>query len=311
MDYILSFNLKQVWEFILNNKDWLFSGIGIILVAKVIKLIYGFICIKGKTVKDLISTVKEDGIYNKCELAKALRIDDSIKTYFSEYSDYLLIQYGSSVKTDNITPNDYDFIVLLLGHPKDDDKEIHHIGSYPDIVDDADSKTKVDVVFRDYNSFLFAACSGMPYENSVILNSKLLHGHQGYYEWLKNITKNILIDRDFLLRRFEDKILTEKKVYDVEKKYGSNKYDLVRSGYYYTTSLLQKKQIANYDKVLTQNSVVGLSDVVKLAEVFDNKYLKTKYHKLVSILKRSVDIDNEITSNDIDDLLKNILEDTE
>lgn len=82
-----------------------------------------------------------------------------------------------------------------------------------------ENKTKIDIVFRDYLSFLFAACSGMPYENSVICNSKLLNGHRGYYQWLINITKNELMDRDFLLRRFENKLISEKEVFDKEVKY--------------------------------------------------------------------------------------------
>lgn len=51
----------------------------------------------------------------------------------------------------------------------------------------------------------------MPYENSVIITGKLLKGHIGYFQWLKNITKNQLYDRDFLIRRFEDKISIENK----------------------------------------------------------------------------------------------------
>lgn len=309
-DYILDLSFRKLIHLLSDNfgviMNFLFSGIGITIVGALIKRFFPFR--SGKSVRDLIKDVKQEGIRNSCELAKALRIDDTVKKSFSEYNDYLLIQYGSSTRTDNVTPNDYDFIVLLLGHPIDNDKEMHHVGSYPTLTEDTDSKTKVDIVFRDYTSFLFAACSGMPYENSIIVNSRLLHGHQGYYEWLKNITKNILIDRDFLLRRFEDKIIIEKELYDTEKKvHGINNYDLIRTGYYYTTSLLQRKMIANLTKVLNQDSVVHMANVLNLTDLFSSDHLKDIYKSLVDLLKRSTHTD-QISSNDIDKLLSSILE---
>lgn len=311
-DYILDLSFRKLYHLISENfvviLNFLFSGVGLTILGALVKRFYPFRT--GKSVQELIKDVKQNGIRNNSGLAKALRIDATIKRSFPEYRDYLLIQYGSSIRTDNVTPNDYDFIVLLLGHPVDNDKEMHHVGSYPAITEDTDtdSKTKVDIVFRDYTSFLFAACAGMPYENSVIVNSRLLHGHRGYYEWLKNITKNILIDRDFLLRRFEDKIIIEKELYNTEKKIPSiNKYDLIRTGYYYTTSLLQRKKIASLDKVLNQESVVPMANVLELAELFRDIHLKEVYCNLVNLLKRSANTD-EISSNDIDELLSSILE---
>ncbi|MBU3175887.1 hypothetical protein KPL47_05845 [Clostridium estertheticum] len=112
-----------------------------------------------------------------------------------------------------------------------------------------------------------------------------------------------------MLRRFDDKILIEKEVYNNEKKYGIDNYDLARAGYYYTSSLLQKKIITKLSKILTQNSIAGLSNVLNLADSFSSEHLKNKYNDLVNLLKRSVQINVEISSRDIDELLNNILED--
>ena len=61
--------------------------------------------------------------------------------------------------------------------------------------------------YRDYLSFLFAASAGMPYENSVITDGKLIIGQEGYYQWILNITKNIL----FAVEKFDRKSKFQKK----------------------------------------------------------------------------------------------------
>lgn len=194
--------------------SFLFGGCGLTVLAKV------FVTIKigKKKISELVISVKDKGLYKECDIVKKLKVEETIKEDFPEYSDYLFVQYGSSVDVSHgEEPNDYDFIVLLLGHPKDNVKHIHNSGSYPYEDNSKKEATNVDIVYRDYLSFLFAACAGMPYENSIIVNSKLLNGHKGYYVWLENISKNILIDRDFLLRRFDEKILSERETYYNEK----------------------------------------------------------------------------------------------
>lgn len=81
----------------------------------------------------------------------------------------------------------------MLGIPKNGKRYLHNKGTTSS--DDVSSKeniNQVDIVYRDYLSFLYAASAGMPYENSVIITGKLLKGHIGYFQWLKNITKNQL-----------------------------------------------------------------------------------------------------------------------
>ena len=149
----------------------------------------------------------------------------------------------------------------------------------------------MDIVFRDYLSFLFAASAGMPYENSVITGGQLIKGPEGYFQWLRNITKNNLFDRDFLVRRYQDKISIEKqefqKCMNEHNKYGHDKYYIIRSGYYYITSLLQLNRIIKSKKVMVQSEIVQLSKVRNFYKDFDNEEIREKYIQLVENLKRN------------------------
>lgn len=244
----------------------------------------------------------------KEDVVTRLNIKEHMRVHFPEYNEnFLLIQYGSSTIPDGTLPNDYDFIVLMLGYPENEARYIHNKGTLNDI-SDGSNKDQFDIVYRDYLSFLFAASSGMPYENSVITDGKLISGHEGYFQWLKNITQNILFDRDFLVRRFEDKITVEKqefkKCLNEHEKFEHDKYYVVRSGYYYITSLLQLNRIKNSKKVILQDEVVSLSKVKNLYTDLVNDTIKKKYENLVMQLKRNSDSDIEI--NDIKEILKSI-----
>lgn len=244
------------------------------------------------------------------ELDKSLEIKDTMRRNFPEYSDYLLIQYGSSVEANNRLPQDYDFIVLMLGIPKEGRRYLHNKGtSGSDDVSSKENINQVDIVYRDYLSFLYAASSGMPYENSVITTGKLLKGHTGYFQWLKNITKNQLFDRDFLIRRFEDKISTEKQEFQKclfeNEKFEHEKYYVIRAGYYYITSLLQLNHIKKFDKVIFQNDVVVLSKVRIFYDDFKNKNIQNKYIYLVECLKRNRSVE-DISIQDIKDILQEL-----
>ena len=230
----------------------------------IITIIVGFFIRSLKKSKELVKpTINEllnNTDYNsknwKEEIDKVLEIKTTVERHFPEYKDYLLIQYGSSVIPDNKLPSDYDFIVLLLGYPIEGNRYMHNKGTISDESNET-NKDQVDIVFRDYLSFLFAASAGMPYENSVIYNGKLVKGHQGYFQWLKNITKNILFDKDFLIRRFKEKIIAEKQEFHKCLKeceeFGHDEYYVIRAGYYYITSILQLRRIQNFEKVITQN----------------------------------------------------------
>lgn len=213
-EIVSSFNdlISAIGVWLSINRDSILAGIISTVILGIIgKTIY-FLLNKPKEIHELLRTNNFNDLDWIEELDKALEIKDTMKRNFPEYSDYLLIQYGSSVDANSKLPQDYDFIVLMLGFPKEGRRYLHNKGTGGlDDVSSKENKFDVDIVYRDYLSFLYAATAGMPYENSVIVNGRLLKGHKGYFQWLKNITQNHLYDRDFLIRRFEDKIATEKQ----------------------------------------------------------------------------------------------------
>jgi hypothetical protein len=288
----------------LNEQSTAFSGWAVALITGIIGIIS--IALKatkkrGRDISEIINNAKSDGIYKKSELPKELRIKETMKETFPEYKDFLLIQYGSSVNSNNSLPSDFDFIVLMLGYSKKEVKFMHNKGTTNQI-SDSSNITHVDVVYRDYLSFLFAASAGMPYENSVIANGKLVDGHEGYYCWLKNITKNILFDRDFLVRRFDEKIIVEKEEYIKCKnemtKFNHDVYYVIRAGYYYITSIMQREKIKSFDKVINQKDVISLAIVSNFYDSFRNPKIKNKYFNLVENLKRN----NSYTTISVEDI---------
>lgn len=300
-------NAIRVWFFA--NLDSILASIVASVVLAIIVRIILFVINKPKELHELLKIKNFNDLDWIEELDKSLGIKDTMKRNFPEYSDYLLVQYGSSVDANSILPQDYDFIVLMLGFPKHGRRYLHNKGTNGlDDISSKENKFDVDIVYRDYLSFLYAATAGMPYENSVIVNGKLLKGHKGYFQWLKNITQNHLYDRDFLIRRFEDKIATEKQELDKcifeNKEFNHDKYYVIRAGYYYITSLLQLKYIKKFDKVFFQKDVVELSKVRMFYKDFNGE-IRDKYEKLVECLKRNSSI-NDISIADVEDILHEI-----
>lgn len=290
-----------------SNSNGIFVGLVTTFIAWIIYNIYKYIKSKPKELVELLLSPSNfnERDYGK-ELSKALKIDDIMQGNFPEYTDYILIQYGSSVEVDGTLPKDYDFIVLMMGFPKEGRRYLHNKGTNPGDGTYRKSDIDVDIVFRDYLSFLYAASSGMPYENSIIVNGKLIKGNLGYFQWLKNITMNLMFDRDFLIRRYKDKIIIEKqefqKCLNEHEKYEHDKYYVIRSGYYYVTSLLQLSRIEKFEKVFFRDDVISLSKVRLFYNDFDDENLKNKYMQLVECLKRNSPLDN-ISIDDIKLLL--------
>ncbi len=158
--------------FTVNLNGIVVSIVAAIILAMIVRVVRYFIN-KPKELADLLLSPSNfnERDYGK-ELVKALKIDDIMQDHFPEYTDYILIQYGSSVDADGTLPKDYDFIVLMMGFPKEGRRYLHNKGTNPGDGTYKKNEIDVDIVFRDYLSFLYAASAGMPYENSVIANGK-------------------------------------------------------------------------------------------------------------------------------------------
>lgn len=277
-------------NFLKNNYASVITGLIATAIGCMVAWIWKNVKNAPQSINDLLNNIDYNNLNWKDDLDKALQVKQTMKSSFPEYKNYLLIQYGSSVSPDSTLPSDYDFIVLMLGYPESEVRYMHNKGTISDI-SDGENKYHVDIVFRDYLSFLFAASAGMPYENSVIAGGQLIKGPEGYFQWLRNITINNLFDRDFLVRRYQDKISIEKqefqKCMNEHEKYGHDKYYVIRSGYYYITSLLQLNRIIRSEKVMVQGEIVQLSKVRNLYEDISNEDIRKKYIQLVENLKRN------------------------
>ncbi len=311
-DIIDAFNvlIEAIKSWAMLNKDSILSSIvAAIIFAIIIKIITYFIK-KPKELRELLNSNNFNDRDFGEELSKSLGVQETMRRNFPEYTDYLLIQYGSSVEPDGKLPQDYDFIVLMLGFPSEGRRYLHNKGTNG--VDDISTRENmfdIDIVYRDYLSFLYAATAGMPYENSIIVNGKLIKGQEGYFQWLKNITQNLLYDRDFLIRRFEDKIAIEKQEFQKclfeKENFEHEKYYVVRAGYYLVTSLLQLEHIKKFEKVFFRDDVVELSKVRTFYADFKQEELKNEYIQLVECLKRNTSL-NDISIDGIQKLLAEI-----
>jgi hypothetical protein len=87
-------------------------------------------------------------------------------------------------------------------------------------------------------------------------------------------------------------------------------YYVIRSGYYYITSLLQLNRIKKFDKVIFQNQIIELSKVRNFYSDFNIDESKKKYEQLVENLKRNNNIDM-ISIDDINIVLNDISVDIE
>jgi len=300
--------LKCITKFWNKNHNDLIVGVLILLMGWIATKLWLAMKKVPQNINELLNSIDQQSENWKEELTSALRIKETMHSRFPEYKDFLLIQYGSSVKADNNLPSDYDFIVLMLGYPENEVRYMHNKGTMSDI-SNSENKNHIDIVFRDYLSFLFAASAGMPYENSVITGGKLIKGHEGYFQWLNNITKNILFDRDFLVRRFNDKIAIEKeeflKCLNEHNEFEHDKYYVIRAGYYYITSLLQLNKIKSFEKVVIQKEVVELANVRNFYQTFQDDKIKNKYIMLVESLKRN-NVYEQLTIDDIKMILSKL-----
>lgn len=109
--------MKAIGAWLSSNRDSIISGIVATVILGIVVRSVSYVIKKPKELNELLKTNNFNDLNMIEELDKSLQIKDTMKRNFPEYSDYLLIQYGSSVDANNQLPQDYDFIVLMLGFP--------------------------------------------------------------------------------------------------------------------------------------------------------------------------------------------------
>lgn len=141
------------------NRNMILYDLVIAVILWIIGRIIVFIYNKPKEIHELLKVNNfNDSDWIK-ELEKSLEIKDTMKRNFPEYTDYLLIQYGSSVDANSKLPQDYDFIVLMLGFPKEGRRYLHNKGTKGQ--DDVSSQEKnlmsilfIEIISRFYMQLL-------------------------------------------------------------------------------------------------------------------------------------------------------------
>lgn len=252
-----------------------------------------------KTVKIFFMTfARKDSVLDNKNFNNSNVIDElnefepkkTLKEFFPSYKSSIVLQYGSSIRNTTGSFRDKDFIILLVGHPTEKERIMLHEGHSPSL---GVEQNNIDVVFRDYNSFLFSLIAGMPYEHSVIRWCKVKRGHKGYILWLKNLAKNILIDRDYLVKRIEERIIEQKNLF-VKYNKDSDFYEICREGYFLVSYIIQKNWIKKQSKVLRHKQISDIALTDNMKNVIENETLKEDYLQIVSYLKR----DSMVISND-------------
>jgi hypothetical protein len=226
-----------------------------------------------------------------------------IRKYFKRYNHFIVLQYGSSIRdpyNKKAKNNDVDFIVLLVGYPTDKELKIIHNGNIPSF----GLSKNFDVVYRDYNSFLFALIAGMPYEHSILKWHKIRKGDEGYIFWLQQLARNILIDRDYLINELNNrqkKLSTEwhEVIQDLTKF-----YEICRIGYFLVCGRLQIRRLEYMNKSLRTNDVSELAIADHLIKEISNDQFKLKFNSLIKYLKRqSLPVNSEGIIEDVEFLM--------
>ncbi|MCP4142297.1 MAG: hypothetical protein GY755_18835 [Chloroflexi bacterium] len=301
---------ENIKDFLIKNNKWIFDGIGTAIVLFILNIIHKRSTRKELSFDSILDNLKNahntSEQYIRSDFLELVNVKKILKRHYPDYKDFIVIQYGSSVRNNVLNPNDYDFIVLLLGHNTQGDLHSFEVGTSPEKL--IPGMKEIDVVFRDYSSFLFALVSGMPYENSVIKNGKIVYGPKGYFLWLKRIARNILIDRDFLLRRFEnEKISIEKQVWN-SMKGAYDTYEIVRSAYYLVSSLLQRNKIRQMDEVIFHKDIAKIALVANLKDDITDTEQRETFDLLVQSLKRrTIPKNDRMFLNNIEDIINALL----
>lgn len=206
-------------------------------------------------------------------------VNKRIQNKFGGYSEYLIIRFGSSLE-DKI-PRDYDYLVLLMGQVGEDERvELHEGGAFGN----GSGEKSIDIIFRDYNSFIFGLVTGMPFEHSIIHNSILVLGEKGFYKWLERIGKNIRIDNKFLVDEL-NKRYQEYKDYLNSNINLTYDYTFVVQLYLLMVTLLQIVYLKSLPIIIHHSDIMPIC-LPHIISKFLKGEIKDSFEYITSIYKR-------------------------
>jgi len=131
--------IESVYKFFTDNMEWVFSGIGTSIVFALVPLAWWVVRhynreqLSFDSILDSLKNAEHSsGIYVESDFLELVNVEKILKKHYPDYDDFIVVQYGSSVRHDVLNPNDYDFIVLLLGHSTDHNLHTFKVGTKPE-----------------------------------------------------------------------------------------------------------------------------------------------------------------------------------
>lgn len=212
---------------------------------------------------------------------------------------YLLIRFGSSVTSKN--PRDTDYVVLVHGKASE---EISRYKQGTVLKGDELLPDTFDVQVIEFDSFWAGIIKGKPFELSVALEGRVEEAHnmpEFYWDWLKTLANNILVDCPVLYNTLEDELQLLSKEYFASQLHfrkmdidDENRkiilYNLIISGYHWACHLVQMKCLLKSDGEFTQGpTLLALSKPATLFNMIESVDGKKLFKTTVEFFKREYD----------------------
>lgn len=272
------------WSLLGNETFWVALG----SLATVLSAMAGFLALRAnqrpRDYRQLEKVVQKKGSQTDIDQVVLAIVRRVVRRYFKHYSDFILLRYGSSVDVRARQPRDYDYLVLLLGYAEEDNrKEFLHGDAF--VFDKYG--IAIDVLYKDYASFLFATIAGMPYEHSALARSYMISGNEGYIKWLDRLRTNIQIDSQYVLEVLMDRIKTLNKEIE-DDLVGSCDYATIMKLYSLASALAQVEAISAFPNPCTTHHMVAIADSDQVLAMLQEGDFKDAYRTLLRYFKREV-----------------------
>lgn len=217
------------------------------------------------------------------DLSVSVLIRHRIRKQFKGYKDHVTLRYGSSIELGAKHPMDFDYMVLLLGYAEENTKVQYQHG---DAFDLEKIGKYVDIQYKDYNSFIFALVSGMPYEHGVINNCYFMEGNEGYLSWLKKIQQNVEIDRDYAIQKLLEQCKEYNKIIEDELALGNCEYSTIIALYSLASCVVQIDCYRSFPKKCSYKYILPLTKTENLINFLPAGQFKDAFTEIVKYFKR-------------------------
>jgi hypothetical protein len=131
--------------------------------------------------------------------------------------------------------------------------------------------------------------AGMPYEHSVIHHHAYIDGDRGYLNWLRALSSNIIIDRDYLIRALSDRIQEFKDTIDNDLVVGPS-YSTVIALYFFASTLIQIPYFQALPSELRSQHITPVALPEHLLRIIADPEIHKTFLKIYQYYKRELSI---------------------